>query len=183
MTGRRVARTLLAGGALLALFTAGCGVRPSDVIIGRPAVSGQAEGVGLYLLWHGQLALVVRPTKESVPPDKVLGLLAMGPDESERSQGFTSEVPTDLVSGVSDGPVPAGSANLTPVPSAKVKTDGNGITLTMAGKVTALSGTAADQIICTVSGPVAQLSQVAAFAPVTIVGTDGARPPRSCPIR
>ncbi|MBQ0904454.1 hypothetical protein [Micromonospora sp. U21] len=168
MTGRRAARASLAGGLLFALLATGCGVRPSDVITGRSATSGPAVGVGLYLLSHGQLALVIRETKGiTASPEQTLGMLAAGPDDSERSQGLVSEVPVGLV--------PA-----TPVTATA---DGPGVTVTMTGAVLPLSAAAADQIICTVATAVTLTGQVDSFAPVTIAGPDGVRAPRSCPIK
>ncbi|MET8348647.1 hypothetical protein [Micromonospora sp. NPDC005206] len=169
MTGRRAGRALLAGGLLLTLLVMGCGVRPSDVITGRSATTGAAGGVDLYLLSHGRPALVIRETKGSISssPEKTLGMLAAGPDESERSQGLVSEVPAGLV--------PA-----SPVTS---NADGSGVTVTMTGAVLPLSAAAADQIICTLAGAVALTGQGNSFSPVTIAGPDGARPPRPCPIK
>ncbi|WP_433534019.1 hypothetical protein ACQPZK_17675 [Micromonospora sp. CA-249363] len=153
---------VLAVGLLVALLTAGCGVRPTDVITGRSAVSGPSAGEGLYLIADGELALVVRPAKNApASPLETLVLLATGPTEAERSAGFTSEVPADI-------------APVSMTPSA----DEPGITVRMKGAVLPLSTLAANQIICTV----ALSSQQISYAPVTLAGSDGARPPWSCPI-
>ncbi|WP_233578766.1 hypothetical protein [Micromonospora sp. BL4] len=168
MTGRRAARALLTGVLLLTLLATGCGVRPSGVITGRSATTGPAVGVGLYLLSHGRPALVIRETKGiTVSPEQTLGLLAAGPGESERSQGLVSEVPAGLV--------PASPVTWT--------ADGSGLTVTMTGPVLPLSTGAADQIICTAALAVAVTGGGDSFAPVTIAGPDGARPPRPCPIK
>ncbi|MCX5065549.1 hypothetical protein OOJ91_06605 [Micromonospora lupini] len=159
-----MARTLLAVGLLLTVLTAGCGVRPSDVITGRSAVSGSSAGAGLYLISHGELALVLRATKPSPGPSSAaatLTLLAAGPTPSERSAGLSSEVP-------------AATAPATVTPSA----DEPGITVTMSGAVLPLSTVAANQIICTVVFAVPGEGTT----PVTLVGPDGTRPPWTCPL-
>ncbi|MEV4215294.1 hypothetical protein [Micromonospora sp. NPDC049662] len=162
MSRRRGARALLGVALLVALLTAGCGVRPSDVITGRSAVSGPFTGRGLYLISDGELALVVRPVKNVPgPPLETLVLLVSGPTEAERSAGLTSEVPAD-----------AAPVSMTP------STDEPGITVRFKGAVLPLSTLAANQIICTV----ALAGQQPTSAPVTLVGSDGTRPPWSCPI-
>lgn len=162
MIRRRGVRALLAVGLLVTLLTAGCGVRPSVVITGRSAVSGPSGGSGIYLISNGELALVIRPAK-GVPPAPVetLALLAAGPTEAERSAGFTSEVPTEVV------PV-----SLTP------SVDEPGVEVRMKGAVLPLSTLAANQIICTA----AFASPQGSYAPVTLVGPDGVRPAWSCPL-
>ncbi|MEU4475890.1 hypothetical protein [Micromonospora sp. NPDC023888] len=159
-------RALLACGVLLTLLATGCGVRPSDVITGRPAVSGQAQGTGLYLLAEGELVLVLRPAPQDASPASTLALLAAGPQENERSQGFTSEVPAgfDAVT-VTSGADRSG-----------------GLTVRTTGPARSLSSKAADQIICTVADAAGRSGLAESFAPVTIVGSDGARPARPCPI-
>ncbi|MCF0096388.1 hypothetical protein B0E54_05253 [Micromonospora sp. MH99] len=159
---RRVTRTLLAVGLLLTLLTAGCGVRPSDVITGRAAVSGPSAGAGLYLISHGELALVLRATKPGPGPSSpadALALLAAGPTPTEREAGLSSEVPSD-----------AAPAKVAP------SVDEPGITVTMSGAVLPLSTVAANQIICTV---VFSMSGNGA-TPVTLVGPDGTRPAWPC---
>ncbi|MGC4880362.1 hypothetical protein ACLQ26_29325 [Micromonospora sp. DT43] len=161
---RRVTRTLLAGGLLLAVLTAGCGVRPTDVITGRSAVSGPPAGTGLYLISHGELALILRATKPGPGPSsptEALAQLASGPTPSEQRAGFSSEVPPDS----------------TPV-SVSPSADEPGITVTMSGAVLSLSTVAANQIICTVAFAVAEDGTT----PVTLVGPDGTRPPWPCPL-
>ncbi|MFG1866912.1 hypothetical protein [Micromonospora arborensis] len=167
MNGRRTGRVLLAGGLLLTLLVAGCGVRPSHVITGRSAVSGPSVGTGLYLLGQGELVLVLRPAKVDASPANALTLLAAGPEENERGQGLTSEVPVGL------GPVTvtAGADR------------SSGLTVRTTSAARSLSANAADQIICTVAEAAARVGLVEDFAPVTIVGPDGARPPRPCPIK
>ncbi|WP_410813696.1 hypothetical protein [Micromonospora sp. 067-2] len=166
MTARRAARALLVGGLLLALLVAGCGVRPSDVITGRPATAGPSEGIGLYLLRYGQLVLVITPIDPATPPEKTLGWLAAGPDDEMRRQGLTSEVP--------EGVIPASPVTVT--------ADRSGLTVTMTGPVLPLSAAAADQIACTLADAAARTDLADTFASVTIAGPDGARPPRVCPV-
>ncbi|MET8359250.1 hypothetical protein [Micromonospora sp. NPDC005171] len=169
MTGRRTGRRLLAGGLLLGtLLTAGCGVRPSAVITGRPAVSGPGQGVGLYLVAQGELVLVLRSVNAGASPSEALALLAAGPQQNERSQGLTSDVPTGLTPVVEVTP---GAGQI------------GALTVRITGTARALAPTASDQIICTVADAAAQNGLVGSSAPVTIVGSDGAQPARRCPAR
>ncbi|MFC8299549.1 hypothetical protein ACIQH6_18460 [Micromonospora orduensis] len=177
---RALVRPLLTGGLLLTLLAAGCGVRPSGVISGRPAQSGASQGIRLYLLWRGQVAVVVRPDKvnQAPSPEVSLALLLAGPQEDERQQGFTSEVPAGLRA-VRSAP-PTGAVPGSP---AAVAGGADGLTVTVTGPVRQLSTDAADQIICTVADAAAQAGQAEYFVPVTIVGSDGARPAVPCSIR
>ncbi|MGC4796148.1 hypothetical protein ACLQ3H_18880 [Micromonospora saelicesensis] len=167
MTGRRTGRALLASGLLLTLLAAGCGVRPSAVITGRPPISGPAQGTWVYLLAQGELVLVLRPVNTDPSPAAALSLLAAGPQENERAQGFTSDVP----------------AGLDPVTvTARAGRSGD---LTVRANIAAqaLSAHAADQIICTTVAAAAQVSAANTATTVAIVGSDGALGPRACPIR
>ncbi|MCG5441567.1 hypothetical protein NIE79_001694 [Micromonospora sp. NIE79] len=167
MTRRRTGRALLAGGLLLGtLLATGCGVRPSAVITGRPAVSGPAQGVGLYLLAQGELVLVLRPATGDSAPANNLALLAAGPEVNERRQGLTSEVP----------------AGLDPVTVTSAADQSGGLTVRTNTAARALSENAVDQIVCTVADAAAQTGFTNSSTPVTIVGPDGARPPQRCPI-
>ncbi|MDG4781900.1 hypothetical protein O7614_19775 [Micromonospora sp. WMMD961] len=184
MTARRTGRAMIAGSLLVALLTAGCGVRPTGVITGRAAVSGPAEGIGIYLLAQGELALVLRqpkaipsgaspavhcspasPVGSSCQPAQALALLAAGPSGDERASGLASEVPTGL-----------GPGTVTP------QAQRSGLTVTTTGPARQLSTNAVDQIVCTVADAAAQTGLTERSAAVTIVGSDGARPPRRCPI-
>ncbi|MEU8179206.1 hypothetical protein AB0B85_22330 [Micromonospora sp. NPDC049044] len=161
-------RVLLAGGVLLTLLASGgCGVRPSEVITGRPAVSGPAQGSTLYLLAQGALVPVLRPQSEDSSPATTLALLAAGPQQNERGQGFTSEVP----------------AGFDPVTVTSVAGRSAGLTVRTTGPARALTSRAADQIICTAADAAARSGLAESFTPVTITGSDGARPARPCPIR
>ncbi|WP_433308502.1 hypothetical protein ACQP0U_18020 [Micromonospora sp. CA-269861] len=167
MTGRRTGHALLAGGLLLGtLLAAGCGVRPSAVITGRPAVSGPGQGVALYLVGQGELVLVLRSATAEPAPANVLALLAAGPEETERRQGLTSEVP----------------AGLDPVTVTSAADQSGGLTVRTTTAARALSVNAVNQIVCTVADAAAQTGFTNSSAPVTIVGPDGARPPQRCPI-
>ncbi|MET8123376.1 hypothetical protein [Micromonospora sp. NPDC005189] len=168
MTGRRTGRALLASGLLLTLLITGCGVRPSGVITGRPAVSGPSSRgvVVLYLLAQGELMLTLRPAKVDPSPAEALALLSAGPDENERGNGFTSEVPAGFV------PVKVAPG-----------VDRAGLTVTTSGAAQPLSANAVDQIVCTVADAAARADLVGSFVPVTIVGPDGARQPRRCPLQ
>ncbi|MCZ7374829.1 hypothetical protein [Micromonospora sp. WMMC250] len=184
MNARGTGRALVAGGLLVAVLTAGCGVRPSAVITGRAAVSGPTEGIGVYLLAQGDLALVLRQPKATqagaVPavtcspsspggspcqPAQALALLAAGPSEEERAGGLTSEVPAGL------GPFTV------------TGTQRSDLTVTTTGAVGPLTADAVDQIVCTVTDTATQVGLVRGPARVSVVGPDGARPPRRCPIR
>ncbi|MET7710481.1 hypothetical protein [Micromonospora sp. NPDC005413] len=167
MTGRRTGRTLLVGGLLLTLLASGCGVWPSGVITGRSAVSGpSSQGVVLYLLSQDELVLTLRPAKVDPSPAEALALLAAGPDENERGNGFTSEVPAGLV------PVKVAPG-----------VDRSGLAVTTSGAAQPLSANAVDQIVCTVADVAARTGLAESFVPVTIVGSDGARQPRRCPLQ
>lgn len=167
MTGRRTDRALLAGGLLLTLLAAGCGVRPSAVITGRPPISGPAQGTWVYLLAQGELVLVLRPVTTDPSPAAALSLLAAGPQENERAQGFTSDVP----------------AGLDPVTVTALAGRSGDLTVRANIPAQALSAHAADQIICTTVAAAAQVSAANTATTVTIVGSDGARGPRACPLR
>jgi len=121
---RRLVFALLLAASMLG----GCGVRPSEVITGRPAPGGSAEGIPLYLLADGQLTLVLRTAKQVDP----LTLLALGPTVEERGRGLTSEVPPGIL------------------PIAR-STDPGGVVVRTGFDVTALSTAAVDQIVCTAS--------------------------------
>ncbi|MGC4866283.1 hypothetical protein ACLQ3B_12730 [Micromonospora sp. DT53] len=171
MTGRRTGRALLVGGLLLGtLLAAGCGVRPSAVITGRPAVSGPGQGAGLYLVAQGELVLVLRPVNAvgGAAPSDALALLAAGPEENERSDGLTSEVPAGLTTVVEVTPGAGQTA---------------GLTVRATGTTRPLSPTATDQIICTAVDAAAQTGLVASSTPVTIVAPDGAQAARRCPFK
>ncbi|MDG4810557.1 hypothetical protein O7634_27700 [Micromonospora sp. WMMD1120] len=169
MTGHRAGRALLAGALLLTLGAAGCGVRPSEVITGRSAVSGPSQGSTIYLLAGDDLVLVLRPTASgATSPGQALALLAAGPERDERDQGLTSEVPAGIGAAVT---VTSGAGQ------------SGGLTVRTTGAALTLSAHATDQIICTTVDAAAQSGLAEVWTAVTIVGPDGAQPPRRCSVR
>ncbi|GAA3523864.1 hypothetical protein GCM10022222_02620 [Amycolatopsis ultiminotia] len=131
--------------AVVALLAAGCGVRPSGVIQGLeapsgppvPSAGGHGTGapssppaaVSLYFVSGGSVVPVTRPEVATAPAG-LLTLLAGGPDESERANGLTTEVPRTIA-------------------PATVTTSGTTVEAMLGTDVTALSPTAVNQIVCT----------------------------------
>jgi hypothetical protein len=151
-------RRLLAWVALIAVLTAGCGVRPSGVISGRSAPAERAMGARLYFLDGSSLTPVLRPARQPIWPTQILELLQNGPSAVERAANLTSEVPIGL------GPVP-------------VTTDESGnVDVVVSADVTTLSPTAVDQIVCTVR------DARSTTAPIILRSGAATRGPRSCPI-
>lgn len=114
--------------ALLAvlLLAAGCGVRPSGVIPGVQAPTGELSGTHLFLVRDGELTLVMRPARFLPLPEERVALLLAGPTELELADGLTSEVPPD---------------------TQLLAVSHDSVTLSV--DVTGLSQLAADQIVCT----------------------------------
>jgi len=151
-------RHLLAWAALIALLTAGCGVRPSGVITGGPAPTEPAGGVRLYFLAGSSLTPVLRPTRRPLWPAQTLALLQQGPTGDERAADLTSEVPLGL------DPL-------------TVTTDASGnVDVVVSADVTTLSAAAVDQIVCTVR------DALSAAGPVTLTSGAATRGPRTCPL-
>ncbi|MEV6909385.1 GerMN domain-containing protein [Amycolatopsis sp. NPDC051071] len=142
---------------LLVLAVAGCGVRPSAVISGAPAPVGPANGAVLYFVSGGELVRVLHPVTEELSTAKTIDLLAAGPDENEREQRYTSEVPS-------------GTAVL------DQGTGPDGVTLTLSADVAALTPRAVDQIVCTAR------DSLSARARITLRGGGNERGPQSCPL-
>lgn len=163
MTGRH----LLAWAVLIAVLTAGCGVRPSGVITGDPApVKQVGDSPGppptwsaiLYFATGPGLTRVLRPTRQPLSPVQVLALLQDGPDGDERATGLTSEVPVGL-------------------DPATVTTGASGVVdVVVSVDVTTLSTTAVDQIACTVR------DALPTAAPVTVTSGAATLGPRTCPL-
>jgi hypothetical protein len=162
-------RHLIAWVVLIAVLNAGCGVRPSGVITGGPAPTGQmgrpgppvqsgpAMGAALYFVADSSLTPVLRPTPERLSPTQTLALLQDGPNRDERAANLTSEVP----------------AGLDPV----AVTDASGnVDVVVSADVTTLSATAVDQIVCTVR------DALSTTAPITLTSDAGTRGPRICPL-
>jgi hypothetical protein len=162
-------RHLLAWVVLIAVLSAGCGVRPSGVITGGPAPTGPAlgrpgsapgpaQGTALYFLADSSLTLVLRPARQRLSPTQTLALLQDGPNGDERAENVTSEVPTGL------DPV-------------TVTTDASGnVEVVVSADVTTLSATAVDQIVCTVR------DALSTTAPITLTSDATTRGPRICPL-
>ncbi|SFB43349.1 hypothetical protein SAMN05216266_11188 [Amycolatopsis marina] len=165
MSGGGVRRWLLVGVALAVTgaLVAGCGVRPSGVITGNPAPSGPAEGAELYLLAAGELTPVLRPTGKVPSPTEALTLLAAGPSPEERAQGLGSEVPS--------------AATAVSVASGTPATE---ITVTLDMDVSALSGTAIEQITCTAEVAVFPDYSPPGQVSVTVTGGGHTREPQTC---
>ena len=150
-------RHLLACLALVAVLTAGCGVRPSGVITGGPAPTERARGVTLYFLAGSSLTRVLRHARQPATPTQVLGLLQRGPDGAERAAHLTSDVPAGL------GPV-------------GVTTAASGaVDVVVTADVTRLPAPAVDQIVCTVR------DALSSAGPITLRSATGTRGPRRCP--
>jgi hypothetical protein len=151
-------RHLLAWVVLIAVLTAGCGVRPSGVITGGPAPTAPAEGVSLYFLANSALVRVHRPTPQHLSPTQAVALLQGGPSGDDGFANLTSEVPT----------------RLDPV---TVTTDASGnVDVVVTADVTTLSTTAVDQIVCTVG------DVLSTTAPITLTSGAATRGPRICPL-
>lgn len=151
-------RHLLACVALVAVLTAGCGVRPSGVITGGPAPTEQVRGTALYFLAGSALTPVFRPARQHLSPMQILVLLQDGPNGEERAANLTSDVPTGL------DPV-------------TVTTDADGtVDVVVSAGITTLSTAALDQIACTVR------DALATTAPIAITSGATTRGPRTCPL-
>lgn len=162
-------RHLLAWVVLIAVLTAGCGVRPTGVITGGPAPTGPVDRPGapaplgpardtaLYFLANSSLTPVYRPTRQPLSPTQTLALLQDGPNGDERAANLTSEVPTGL------NPV-------------TVTTDPSGVDVVVSADVTTLSTTAVDQIVCTVR------DALSTTAPITLTSDAATRGPQICPL-
>jgi hypothetical protein len=151
-------RHLLAWAGLIAVLTAGCGVRPSAVITGLPAPAAPAEGATLYFLDNSALRRVLRPTPQHLSPTQTLALLQGGPNRDEQAENLTSEVPTGLE------------------PLAVTIDAAGHVDVVVSANVTSLSSAAIDQIVCTVS------DTLSTTAPITLTSNATSRAPRICPL-
>ncbi|MGW5159507.1 hypothetical protein ACWEPN_28870 [Nonomuraea wenchangensis] len=149
-------------GFVALVAVAGCGVRPSDVILAGDPPSGpvqHATAVTLYLVKDGRLSAVTRPDGRLSPAD-ALALLAAGPTPREQAHGLTSEVPPD-----------AGPFTLTAEPG------GAGhLVVTLSTPAGELSALAVDQIVCS-----AAATRRDSSAQVTVIGAGQSIGPRTCP--
>jgi hypothetical protein len=149
---------------VLLLVVAGCGVRPSAVIEGVEAPSGDPDGTLLFLVSDGAVVPVVRPFRITRPPGEGIpgeipleppdpfALLAAGPTADERALGLTSEVPAEAV------------------PTEITPSGDGGVMVRLPIDVTALSPLAAEQLACT----------TAPGRPVTLVGDGTSRASVTC---
>jgi hypothetical protein len=141
---------------LLVALLAGCGVRPSGVIHGGPAPAGPVGGTRIYLVSGGEPALVLRGPRLADPAE-VLRVLAAGPTEAERAQGFTTEVPSGIA-------------------PARLGFEDGTTAVTLSADVRALSVLAVVQIVCTVQA-------MTSAQPVSLVSGAQRRGPLTCPSR
>ncbi|MEU6728341.1 hypothetical protein ABZ917_31935 [Nonomuraea wenchangensis] len=157
-----LARRALVVGFVALVAVAGCGVRPSGVILAGDPPSGpvqRALATTLYLVKDGRLSTVTRPDAH-LPAADTLALLAAGPTPRERAHGLTSEVPPD-----------AGPFTLTAEPG------GAGhLVVTLSTPAGELSALAVDQIVCSAAATRRDDS-----AQVTVVGAGRSIGPRTCP--
>lgn len=118
----------------VALLTA-CGIRPTDPIPGLPAPSGPVENTTPSLYWASPGGTVVPTSRPrgSLSGFDVIALLAQGPTAAEQSLGLGTEVPFDAA-------------------PATIDRVANGLDVNLSTDVSQLSGTAVQQIVCTVLG-------------------------------
>ncbi|PPS89699.1 hypothetical protein [Streptomyces sp. MH60] len=168
--------------ALLPL--SGCGIPETGVVeAGEPATGVLDPGatsvpsqsapeavplvkVPLYFVEGGSLVAVDRTVPGSTDLGSTLLMLFKGPDDKERRSGLTTELP------------PAAEAPT-------IRTDGTGVSVRLPRSAGSLSGTAVDQLACTVA--VARLRQDPALgsAQVTVEQPGGRLAGRSsddCPL-
>ncbi|MEO3858206.1 hypothetical protein [Acrocarpospora sp. B8E8] len=155
-----LARRVLAAGLISLVAVAGCGVRPSGVIVGGdPPAGGVAPTttITLYLVKNGRLNAVTRPGGPPLSPADTLALLAAGPTAREQAHGLTTDVPTD-----------AGPFSVTAKPTGDLVVNLS----TPAGELSTL---AVEQIACT-----AAATAPGSPAQVTVVGAGQSVGPRNC---
>ncbi|WP_238697519.1 hypothetical protein [Streptomyces sp. E2N166] len=180
-TSARRRLPLLLAAALLPLSA--CGIPATGVVEagepatgvlepGRPPTPSQAESVAvpvttvpLYFVTDGALVAVGRTTHGAADLGSAVLMLFKGPDEREREAGLTTELPPASV-----------------VPT--IRTDGAAVVVQLPRSAGSLSGTAVDQLACTVA--VARLRQDPALgsAQVTVEQPGGRLAGRSsddCP--
>ncbi|MCX5143982.1 hypothetical protein [Streptomyces sp. NBC_00338] len=179
----RAARTrgALPSVTLLVLLAAGCGIRGTDVVeAGEPALvevvpAGQLGAV-LYFVSSSsasRLMPVVRYADSSggssgsgtgsgspsLAAARALDLLFDGPTGAESEAGLRSELPGEHVKTV-------------------VELSAEGVQVTLNTRVTGLSASARQQLLCTA----AQARTADRGEPVTVTGTDGVIGPARCGI-
>ncbi|GGS81129.1 hypothetical protein GCM10010156_44900 [Planobispora rosea] len=158
-----LSRRVLAAGLVSLVAAAGCGVQPSDVIIGDAPPSGAAApptAITVYLVKNDRLRAVTRPGDRPLSfPADTLALLAAGPTAQERADGFTTEVPPE-----------AGPFSVTVEPAGHV------VVTPSTRPAGGLSPRAVEQIVCT-----AAAAAPARPARVTVAGAGKDVDPRDCP--
>jgi len=142
---------------LVAVSVAGCGVRPSGVVVGVEAPSGSLADVGrsLFFLAGNSLVEVRRPAATESASDVVV-LLADGPDSGERMHGLSTAVPRSAAPS-----------------SVEVSSLGAEVSVAIAADL--LSRPAVEQIVCTVQAQLGPPARV-----VTIRGGGHTLPERTC---
>ena len=107
---RAVRLTAAVAGVLGAMGVAGCGIQPSTMKVVGAAPTLQAandvtgtEGSGnganqyaLYFFRDGKLTPVMRYTDDTVTEELVLEALIKGPNSTDSSDGYTSDIPSSL---------------------------------------------------------------------------------------
>ncbi|WP_436494827.1 hypothetical protein [Actinokineospora sp. HUAS TT18] len=91
--------------ALLLFLVAGCGVRSTAPITGDDAPTGETAGLRLYLLFGGEMTLVVRPETTDAGVLGALKALGLGPTADESAQGVTTAIPPGTTLAYADGAV------------------------------------------------------------------------------
>ncbi|QKV96521.1 hypothetical protein HUT19_36505 [Streptomyces sp. NA02950] len=81
-----------AGALVLALATAGCGVRPTGVVDGGEPASGLTKDLRIYYVRGSGLQGVTRPDVSIEEASAVLKLLAEKPTRAEEERGLTNLV-------------------------------------------------------------------------------------------
>ena len=122
---------LLALGLSFALLCAGCGVRPSGVILGDAAPTGPVNGVTLFFVRNNQLVPSLRATDTALTPAETVSLLVTdGVNAQEGALGLRTDIPPGLA----------------PV---DITTNAIGTTLVIATDPHQLSTMAVNQLLCT----------------------------------
>lgn len=177
------ARTvLLLSTAVLALSVSACDIPATGVVeAGEPATGVldplsvvpeetaarpvQAVPVPVYFLRDGSLVAVPRMTAVPADPQLAVATLLVGPDDRERRDGLSTELP---------------AAPVAPT----VRTDGAAVVIELPDAVGELSGTAIDQLACTAAAARLRQDPELSTAQVTVEQPDGrlaGRSSDSCP--
>nr|WSW65547.1 hypothetical protein OG461_04745 [Streptomyces sp. NBC_00995] len=176
---------LLAALLPMALLAAGCGIRATEVVeAGEPATvqvtpAGQ-QGTVLYFVSSSAASRLLPVVRYAGPWDegagvgagvgageelpagasKALSLLFDGPTGAERAAGLRSELPEDRLLKIG------------------VELSAQGVRVTLSTRVTGLSESARQQLLCTA----AQARTADRGEAVTVTGTDGVIGPAHCAV-